>query len=208
MFRRFPSADARPLPPKFPVASRVPSTSVSRGFVMPVIIWCALLAGGLGRMPQAQGGDMHCPYLRSHACEGHRTDDGGIVAAVTAVVAADIMVPTAARIDCEEPRLPGSREDLIAMLPREHRGLIGECARGRTAVKRRLTGFNLLGLVEESPDETADTAMIRDFFDARSVDVAVGKAVSDGPYPIGFDWAVVLDHDTHTLYSFILNCRD
>lgn len=176
-------------------------------FVMPIVVCSALLAGRIDPMP-AHAGDMHCPYLRSHACDGCRKADGGIVAAVTAIAAADILVPTAARIDCAEHRLPGSRDELIALLPELHGRLIGECARGRTAVKRGLTGFNLLALIEESPDETADTAMIREFFDARAVDVAVGKACSDGPYPIAFDWVVVLDHDSHTLYSFILNCTD
>lgn len=181
--------------------------TVPRCFVVPVVVGCTIFAGRIEPMP-AHAGDMHCPYLRSHACEGSRTADGGIVAAVTAVIVADIMVPTAARIDCTETRLPGSRDDLIALLPKEHRSLIGDCARGRTAVKRGLTGFNLLALVEESPDETADTTSIREFFDARAVDVAVGRACSAGPYPIAFDWVVVLDHDSHTLYSFILNCTD
>ena len=130
------------------------------------------------------------------------------MAAVNSVVTADIPVPTAARIDCGAGRLPGSRGDLVALLPDPHRRLIGECARGRIALKRGLTGFDLLSLVEEAPDPTADTATIREFFDTRAVDVAVGRARSEGPYPIAFDWAAVLDRDSHTLYSFILNCSD
>lgn len=164
--------------------------------------WCALLGGILCSMPSSRAEDPVCPFLRMHAA------DGGLVAAVNAVVPADIPVPTAARIDCAVDRLPGSRGDLVALLPESHRRLIGECTRGRIALKRRLTGFDLLSLVEEAPDQTADTTTIREFFDARAVDVAVGRACSEGPYPIAFDWAVILDRDSHTLYSFILNCSD
>lgn len=164
--------------------------------------WWALLYGILCQMPPAWAEDPACPYLRMHSA------GAGLVAAVNAAIPADIPVPTAAGIDCGASRLPGSRNELIGMLPEPHRRLIDECARGRAAVKRRIEGFDLLSLIEESPDETSNTTTIREFFDARAVDVAVGRALSDGPYPITFDWAVVLDRDSHTLYSFILNCSD
>lgn len=164
--------------------------------------WCAVLCGFLWPLPPAAADDLTCPHLRIHST------GAGLVAAVNAVVHADIPVPTAAGIDCLASRLPGSRNELIGLLPEAHRRLIDECARGRAAVKRRLEGFDLLSLIEESPDETSDTAAIREFFDTRAVDVAVGRALSDGPYPITFDWAVVLDSESHTLYSFILNCSD
>jgi hypothetical protein len=172
------------------------------------MVWYALISGGPGWIPSARAGESACPYLRMHACEDRHPAEAGLVAAVNAVIHADILVPTAARVDCAEHRLPGSRDELVALLPEQHRRLIGECARGRTAVKRGLNGFDLLALVEDQPDQTADTATIREFFDSRAVDVAVGKACSDGPYSIAFDWAVVLDRDSHTLYSFVLNCND
>ena len=184
--------------------------SVGHGCLVPaiwcrrprVVVWCAVLAGILGPVPPGRADDPSCPYLRMYP------GDSGLVAAVNAVVHADIPVPTAACIDCAASRLPGSRNELIGLLPEPHRRLIDECARGRAAVKRRLDGFDLLSLIEESPDETSNTAAIRGFFDTRAVDVAVGRALSDGPYPITFDWAVVLDSESHTLYSFILNCSD
>jgi hypothetical protein len=38
--------------------------------------------------------------------------------------------------------------------------------------------------------------------------VATGAGLTEEPYPLGFDWAVVLDPGSHTLFSFVLNCRD
>ena len=105
-------------------------------------------------------------------------------------------------------RRPGSRSKLLPLLPREHRELIAECARGRTRVRHAVNGLDLLALVEDADVESSDAATIQAFFDERTVDVAIGSAVSDGPYPIAFDWAVVLDTQAHTLFSFIVNCRD
>jgi len=163
---------------------------------------------GLGRTDAILAGDMGCPVLRSHTSAGGPMGDDSLVAAVKAVVPTDILVPTAFRVDCAEHRLPSSRPALAALLAEQHGRLIGECGRGRTAVKRGLQGFDLLSLLNEPPEETDDTATIRAFFDTRPVDVALGKAVSEGAYTISFDWAIVLDHESHAVYSFILNCSD
>jgi len=75
-------------------------------------------------------------------------------------------------------------------------------------VRHAVNGLDLLALVEDADVESSDAATIQAFFDERTVDVAIGSAVSDGPYPIAFDWAVVLDTQAPTLFSFIVNCRD
>lgn len=131
-----------------------------------------------------------------------------IVAAVNAVVAADVGIPPAGFASCPLDGLPAARAKLLPLLPPEHRRLIAECARGRTRMQRDLRGLDLLALLDDPVEASSEAAAIRAFFDERTVDVALGSAVSEGPYPISFDWAVVLDADTHTLYSFIVNCTD
>ena len=131
-----------------------------------------------------------------------------LVEAVNEIVAADIPIAAAQCVTCSLERLPGSRAALLPLVPNDHRRLIQECARGRTRFLRHLAGFNLLALIDE-PEEAPTAALkIRGFFDERAVEVAVGRAHSDGPYPISFDWAVVLDPRSRTLFSFVFNCRD
>lgn len=131
-----------------------------------------------------------------------------LVAAVNEVVAADIGIPPAGVAPCLLEALPSSRAAILPLLPSEHRRLIAECARGRTRVRRAVPGFDLLALLDDPVETTDETTAIRALFAGRAVDVALGSAVSDGPYPISFDWAVVLDAEAHVLFSFIVNCRD
>lgn len=128
--------------------------------------------------------------------------------AVNRVASTDIPLTAAESRPCKLGKLPGSRAKLLPLLPPEHRGLIAECARGRTRVRHAVHSLDLLALIEDADAEAGDAATIQAFFDERVVDVATGSAVSDGPYPIAFDWAVVLDAQAHTLFSFIINCRD
>ena len=109
---------------------------------------------------------------------------------------------------CTEPRLPAARAALLALVPDEHAEMIAVCAKGRTVIKRNVRGFDLLGLLDDEPEPSAEASKVREFFDGRSVDIAYGRALSSGPYPISFDWAIVLDAGSDTLYSFILNCSD
>ncbi len=150
-------------------------------------------------VPEPPGGDPH--HLRNAAAQA-------LAVAVNSVVSADIGIPPADFTSCQIDALPGSRAKLLPLLPREHRDLITDCARGRTRVQRNVRGFDLLAMLEDSVDTADEAATIRAFFDERTVDVAVGSAVSDGPYPIAFDWAVVLDSRANTVFSFIVNCRD
>lgn len=131
-----------------------------------------------------------------------------LVAAVNAVVPSDIGIPPADFAPCPLEALPSSRAKILPLLPADHRRLIADAARGRTQIRRAVRGFDLLALLDDPVEATADAAAIRAFFDERTVDVALGSAVSDEPYPISFDWAVVLDTESDTLFCFILNCRD
>jgi hypothetical protein len=128
--------------------------------------------------------------------------------AVNQVAAIDIPLTAAESVPCTLERLPGSRAKLLPLLPPDHRELIAECARGRTRVRHAVHGLDLLALIEDADAESSAAATIRAFLDERTVDVAMGSAVSAGPYPIAFDWAIVLDAQSHTVFSFIINCRD
>lgn len=169
---------------------------------LPAIACLVYASTCVGGGPPARAAESDCPYLRMHAAVG------GLVAAVNAVVEPDIPIAAAMSVACPEPRLPASRPALLDLLPEEHARLIADCARGRVIVKRGVTGFDLLGLLDDPAEPSAQASAIRSFFHDRAVDVAVGRASSDGPYPISFDWAVVLDPRSATLYSFILNCGD
>ncbi len=131
-----------------------------------------------------------------------------LVAAVNSVVATDIGIPPADAAICSLDALPSSRAKILPFLPPEHRWLIAECARGRTRLRRDVRGFNLLALLDDPAETTADAAAIQAFFDERTVDVAMGSGVSGEPYPITFDWVVVLDAKARGVFSFIVNCRD
>lgn len=142
---------------------------------------------------------------RPHAV---RATSQALVAAVNSVVAADIGIPPADAAICSLDALPSSRAKILPFLPPEHRWLIAECARGRTRLRRDVRGFNLLALLDDPAETTADAAAIQAFFDERTVDVAMGSGVSGEPYPITFDWVVVLDAKAQGIFSFIVNCRD
>lgn len=131
-----------------------------------------------------------------------------MVEAMNAIVPSDIQIVVAASSPCELEKLPMSIADLLPLLPPEHRPLIEECARGGMHVQRRLVAFDPLDLLDEPSGGDERSATIRDFFSGRPVDVATGTGSSEGPYPISFDWAVVLDPRSQTLFSFVLNCRD
>lgn len=131
-----------------------------------------------------------------------------LVAAAAAAIPTDIGIPPAEHGFCPLSALPSNRAGLLPLLPPGHRRLIAEGARGRMRVRRGVHGFDLLALLEDPVEATAEAAKILAFFDARKVDVAVGSAVSEDAYPISFDWVVVLDAEARTLFSFILNCRD
>lgn len=131
-----------------------------------------------------------------------------VVDAMNALVESDIPIAAAESTACSLDRLPGSRADLLPLVPGRHRELIADCARGRMRVKRRVEDFDLVGMIEGSTERRVDDATIRQFFAGRAVDVATGTGFSDGPYPIDFDWAIVLDPRSGTLFSFVLNCRD
>ena len=131
-----------------------------------------------------------------------------LVAAVSSVVASDIGIPSAEIAPCSLDALPSSRAKILPLLPPEHRRLIAECARGRTRLRRDVRGFDLLALVKDPVEATTEAEAIQAFFDERTVDVAEGSGVSGDPYPITFDWVVVLDAEAHTVSSFIVNCQD
>lgn len=131
-----------------------------------------------------------------------------VVEAVNALADADIGVVAAARTGCALDRLPASRAALLPLVPGDHRRLLEECARGRMRIARRARDFDLLRLIDDPADRPAAAAAVRAYFSQRAVDVAEGTGLSDGPYPISFDWVVVLDPQSRTLVSFVLNCRD
>lgn len=131
-----------------------------------------------------------------------------VVAAVNVLSSADIGIASAARTGCMLERLPGSRAALLSLVPGDHRELLEECARGRMRVAHRARDFDLLALIDEPAERPAAVAAVRGFFAERTVDVARGRGLSDGPYPISFDWVVVLDPQSKTMMSFVLNCRD
>ncbi|MFM9059049.1 MAG: hypothetical protein ACKOSQ_07995 [Planctomycetaceae bacterium] len=137
-----------------------------------------------------------------------RTTVRAVVEAVNALVESDIPIAAAESTACALGRLPGSRAELIPLVPGRHRQLLEECARGRTRVHRHVADFDLVGMIEGGTRRRSATATISRFFAGRAVDVATGTGLSDGPYPIDFDWAVVLDPRSGTLFSFVLNCRD
>lgn len=131
-----------------------------------------------------------------------------VVEAVNALAGADIAIVAAGNTSCGLAGLPGSRAEILPLIPVEHRRLIEECARGRLRLRRRQADFDLPGMIDAAADLPECVATLRAFFAGRAVDVATGIGLSDGPYPIRFDWAVVLDQRSGTLFSFVLNCRD
>ena len=167
---------------------------------LPLAAWLGGIVVFSAAVVVAEGRDVESPKPSGAA--------QALVDAVNEIVDADIAIDAAQTLDCPLDRLPGSRAALLPLLPGEHRRLIHECARGRTRVLRNLAGFDLVALIEDPADRPSAATTIRAFFDERAVDVAVGRAHSDGPYPISFDWAVVLDPHSQTLFSFVLNCRD
>jgi len=128
--------------------------------------------------------------------------------AVNQLVPADIPIAAAASMPCATEQLPRSLAKLLPLLPSVHRDLIGECAQGRTRIDRAVATFDLLAALEDPANRPAAVAQVRSFFDGRPVDVAAGTGLSDEPYPISFDWVVVLDPQSKTLFSFIVNCHD
>ena len=133
---------------------------------------------------------------------------GELVGAVNALAKADVPIDVAASAPCGIDRLPNSRAALMPLVPAEHRRLIEACARGRLRLQRRTAGLDLFALIDEPADMPECAVTVRTFFSGRTVDVATGAGLSDGPYPIRFDWAVVLDPESGTLFSFVFNCRD
>jgi len=128
--------------------------------------------------------------------------------AVADLVPTDIPLAAALSTPCTLEKLPGSLAKLLPLIPSDHRILIEECARGRFRLKRGVSAFDLVATIEDPVDRPPAVATVRAFFDERAVDVAVGRGLSDDPYPISFDWAVVLDPRSQTLFSFVLNCQD
>lgn len=139
---------------------------------------------------------------------GSREAARSVVEAMNAIVESDVAIPAAESTACPLDRLPGSRAALLPLVPGGHRRLIEECATGRLRVRRRLRDFDPLALIDEPADRPAAVAALRRFFAGRAVDVVTGSGLTDGPYPIAFDWAILLDASSGTLFSFILNCRD
>lgn len=131
-----------------------------------------------------------------------------VVGAVNSLVQADIGVAAALGTRCVLERLPGSRTELLPLVPGGHRRLIEDAARGRMRIARRTRSFDLLGAIDEPSEQPAAAAAVRAYFTQRAVDVAIGTGLTDGPYPVSFDWVVVLDPGSQTLMSFVLNCRD
>lgn len=145
---------------------------------------------------------------RSRPCPSHLAARD-LVTAVNAIADSDIPLKAAESTACALERLPGSLGALMPLVPVEHRRLLEECAKGRMRVQRRVDGFDLIGLIDgDEAGRRPEAATIRQFFAGRPVDVALGTGASDGPYPLGFDWVVVLDAGSETLFSFVVNCRD
>lgn len=128
--------------------------------------------------------------------------------AVNQIASTDIPLAAAESMPCTLDKLPGSLAKILPLLPPDHRALIHECAHGRLRLKRAVSTFDLVAAIEAPADKPAAVAAIRSFFDERAVDVVMGEGLSDEPYPISFDWAVVLDPSSGTLFSFVLNCHD
>ena len=162
-----------------------------------ILAWC-----GLAIMTASSGRAGDRATTRSPA--GARD----VVEAMAALAACDAAIDVAGSTACGLERLPATRAEILPLLPGEHRRLLEECARGRLRLKRRQVDFDLIRLIDEAADRPECVATVRAFFAARPVDVAIGVGLSDGPYPIAFDWAVVLDPRSGTLFSFVLNCRD
>jgi len=164
------------------------------------VVVCAGLAGAPARPVRAErvAAGRHSPAAAVP----------DVVEAVNSLVQADIGVLAAARTGCTLDRLPASRAALLPLVPGDHRRLLEECARGRMRIARRARDFDLLRLIDDPADRPAAAAAVRAYFSQRAVDVAEGTGLSDGPYPIGFDWVVVLDPRSQTIISFVLNCRD
>lgn len=131
-----------------------------------------------------------------------------VVDAVNAVVWVDVPIAAAAAARCPLDRLPAGLGDLLPHVPAEHRPLVEECVRGRLRVRHEVRGFDLRDVIDAESGESSELEPLAGLFAGRVVDVALGAALSDEPYPIAFDWAVVLDVESHTLFSFVLNCRD
>ena len=97
---------------------------------------------------------------------------------------------------------------MLSLVPGEHQRLLADCARGRIRIVRGVENFDLVGMIDDPAERPAAVAAVRSFFAERPVDVATGVGVSDGPYPIRFDWVVVLDARSRTMVSVVINCRD
>ncbi len=135
-------------------------------------------------------------------------DARAVVRAMNVLAPADIAIDPALNTACPLERLPASKASLLALVPGSHRGLLEEGVRGRIRVRRGVRDLDLPGMVDDPAGNPEDAAAVQEFFAGRPVDVAAGAGLTEGPYPLGFDWAVVLDPGTHTLFSFVLNCRD
>lgn len=158
---------------------------------------CAVLALAPARAERVVAGRSPAPVA-----------EADLVAAVNALVQADIGIAAAAHTVCALDRLPASRAALLPLVPGDHRQLITESARGRMRIRRCARDFDLIGLIDDPAERRGSAAAVREFFAQRVVDVATGTGLTDGPYPISFDWVVVLDPRSGTLLSFVLNCRD
>ncbi len=131
-----------------------------------------------------------------------------LVKAVNQLASTDIPLAPAQGMPCTLDKLPGSLTKILPLLPPDHRTLIHDCAHGRLRLERAVEAFDLVAMIEDPADRPAAVAKIRAFFDGRAVDVVVGRGLSDEPYPLSFDWAVVLDSRSGRLFSFVLNCHD
>lgn len=131
-----------------------------------------------------------------------------VVAAVNALAPADIPIDAAHVTASTLDRLPATLAELLPVVPAAHRQLLEECARDPVTVRHGVRDFDLRGMIDGEAGRSTDTESVDRFFVRRTVDVATGTGLSDGPYPISFDWALVLDPRSNTLFSFILNCRD
>lgn len=139
---------------------------------------------------------------------GESVTPRAVVKAVNALVPTDIPIAAASSTPCVLAKLPGSLAKLLPLLPSDHRDLIEECARGRMKIRRTVSAFDLVTAIDDPADRPAAVASLRGFFDGRAVDAAMGAGLSGEPYPISFDWVVVLDPQSQTLFSFVLNCHD
>jgi hypothetical protein len=131
-----------------------------------------------------------------------------VTKAVNALAPTDIAIAAATSTPCSLAKLPGSMSKLLPLLPSDHRPLFEECARGRMKIKRTVSAFDLVTAIDDPADRPAAVATLRAFFDGRAVDAAMGVGLSGDPYPISFDWVVILDPQSQTLFSFVLNCHD